>query len=113
MTDLAKLHSEDVVVDAPMSFTGSAKRLWKLTPNGSGPLRWLGVTGVTLLIALVWVLVACWYLIFGLFLVPYRLLRRSQRKSRRQALQHRETLALLTEIERRESTPGTDLENAR
>ena len=98
------LHSEDVVVEAPMSLTGSARRIWRLTrrlPDG-GPIRWLGATGLVLLIAVAWVFVLGWYLLFGLLLVPYRLMRRHQRNKHRQDLQHRETLALMTEIANRE-----------
>lgn len=32
-------------------------------------------------IILALLLITCWYLIWGIFLVPYRLLRRQQRKS--------------------------------
>jgi hypothetical protein len=37
--------------------------------------------------------VACWYVIFGLLVVPYRLLRRGSRKRKKTAMQHREGLA--------------------
>jgi hypothetical protein len=43
--------------------------------------------------------VFCWYALFIWFLVPYRLVRRWMRSQKRQRLQHRETLALLTAIE--------------
>ena len=36
-----------------------------------------------------------WYLLFGLFLVPYRLLRRGARKRKSEALRHREMLGAI------------------
>ena len=48
-----------------------------------------------------WLFVTSWYLFFGIFLVPYRLIRRGQRKRKREALQHRETLAAITHRDER------------
>ena len=39
------------------------------------------------LILMVWVLVTAWYLIWGLWLVPYRVLRRGARKRKAGALE--------------------------
>jgi hypothetical protein len=92
----AKLASEHVVVAAPMSFAGSAARIWKLTgltPNPYGRVA-LGI-GAIVLISFAWTFVLSWYLFFGLLLVPYRLIRRGQRKSKREALMHREQLAAI------------------
>lgn len=61
---------------APMSFTGSAQRLWKLARGHAN--AWMSVAvllGVLLLITLVWVIVLCWYAFIGLWLVPYRVIR--------------------------------------
>lgn len=80
-----KLDSERVVIEAPLSYTGSAKRLWRFGP------RWL-IPVLLVLIAAAWIVVTGWYLIFGLLLVPYRLIRRSSRKQKRDALRHREML---------------------
>ena len=89
-----KLSSEKVVVAAPMSLAGSAARIWKITdlvPNVF--IKWVLLVPVALmLIAMAWMVVAVWYIIFGILLVPYRLIRRSGRKGKRQALQHRELL---------------------
>lgn len=106
-TPTTQLHSEQIVVAAPFSFTGSAQRIWKLNDQlpADGWQHILGVTGIILLAALAWVGVAVWYSMFGLLVVPYRIIRRGQRKRERQALQHRETLALMTEIARREELP--------
>jgi hypothetical protein len=43
-------------------------------------------------VALAWAFITAWYLVWGIFLVPYRILRRGSRKRKRQALQHREML---------------------
>jgi hypothetical protein len=93
----AKLQSEKVVVGAPLSYAGSAARIWKLTGVVAQPAARFGLGAVAVvLIAFAWVFVTSWYLIFGLFLVPYRLIRRGQRKRKREALQHRETIAAIS-----------------
>jgi hypothetical protein len=89
-----RLPSEDIVVSAPMSFHGSASRIWKLTEGAEE--RWgrviLGALAVVL-IAVAWTVILCWYLLWGLFLVPYRLIRRGQRKRQLEDVRHRELLA--------------------
>ena len=90
-----RLASEDVVVQAPMSFTGSAKRVWKITRMESPGARAGMITLAVILIAFAWAAVFTWYCIFGLWLVPYRLVRRGDRSRKRQTLQHREMLAQL------------------
>jgi uncharacterized membrane-anchored protein len=90
-----RLDSENVIVAAPMSFAGSAQRLWRLVPRGGGWVPVAAGSGIVLLIAVVWAVVLCWYVIFGLLLVPYRIIRRGQRKNRRQELRHREMLTTM------------------
>lgn len=88
-----KLASEKVVVSAPMSFSGSASRIWKITDVKNALLRWLLLVPAALfLVSMAWVLVFCWYMIFGLWVVPYRLVRRSSRKNKRDNLRHQEIL---------------------
>jgi hypothetical protein len=90
-----QLGSEDIVVSAPMSYHGSAARIWKITRRGSDA-TWavLAIGAVAaLLIVCAWVAVTCWYLFFGLLLVPYRLVRRGQRKRKLEEARHRELLA--------------------
>jgi hypothetical protein len=90
-----RLASEDIVVSAPMSFHGSAKRIWKIaraTPDNDLATMGLSVLAV-LLIACAWAFVLAWYLIFGIFLIPYRLVRRGDRTQKRNELRHREMLA--------------------
>jgi hypothetical protein len=84
------MNSNDVIIEAPMSFIGSAKRLWRLSEN-----IWIEIFLLIPLILLVWCLVLSWYLFFGVLLVPYRLIRRSQRAQKRDALRHEEVLRSL------------------
>ncbi len=86
------LVSEDVVVSAPASFAGSSQRIWRITRNHSG---WPAAGFVTLAIVavlLAWTLVLSWYLVFGLLLVPYRLVRRGQRKQKLAQIRHQEMM---------------------
>lgn len=92
------LASERVVLAAPMSFSGSLARISGLgltrrtaNPYGRAALILLVVSLVTV----AWVSILVWYMLFGLLLVPYRLIRRSQRKEQRDALMHREQLAAI------------------
>jgi hypothetical protein len=93
-----ELASERVIINAPMSFAGSAQRAWRLQENGEGALRWLILALVLfLLIPAWWSLILVWYFTFGLLLVPYRLLRRGARKRKKEALRHREMLTAFDE----------------
>jgi hypothetical protein len=118
---MSDLRSEQVVVSAPMSLHGSSVRLWKLTRPARSLWRSSGAVGrelhpaarvallaftytlaamavttiyvgVAAAIAVAWVAIGCWYLLFGLFLVPYRMMRRSSRNKKVRGLQHRELL---------------------
>ena len=102
-----RLDSEEVVLAAPMSFTGSAERLWKLTRNApaNGLASAAGYAGVILLIAVAWAAVLLWYFFFGLWLVPYRLIRRGQRKRRREDLRHREMLTMMHQVGQQQAPP--------
>jgi Flp pilus assembly protein TadB len=97
----AKLSSEKVVVAAPLSYAGSAARIWKLTgitAQAAGRIA-LGLVAVVLIL-FAWAAVTAWYFFFGLLLVPYRVVRRGQRKRKREALQHRELLSAIGERDR-------------
>ena len=90
--------SESVVISAPMSFTGSAQRIFKITNVDNQLLKWLLLVPLSLLITLtVWSFVLIWYIIFGIWLIPYRLIRRSQRKAKRDKLRHQELLSAVRE----------------
>jgi hypothetical protein len=82
-----------------MSMAGAVDRIWPLTRLSTNPYARVALTVTAVaLIGCAWTMVLFWYCCFGLLLVPFRLLRRGQRKRKRQALQHREMLAA---IERR------------
>jgi hypothetical protein len=99
------LPSERVRVASPMSFAGSAERAWRLAayPHGDGWMaaaRAATILGALLVIAVWWALVLCWYAIFGLWLVPYQLLRQGQRRRMANRLRHAE---LMTAVYRQEA----------
>lgn len=84
---------ETIVVSAPFSFNGSALRIWKVTNTDNQLLKWFILAPIALiLITCAWMAVLCWYLLFGIFLIPYRLIRRSSRKQKRDKLRHQEVL---------------------
>lgn len=102
-----KLASEKVVVSAPTSFSGSATRIWKMTDVNNTVVKWLLLVPLALcLILMAWSLVAIWYVIifglFGIFVIPFRLLTRSGRNRKRSKLQHREVLEAIKENKQRE-----------
>lgn len=88
----ARLASEQVVISAPTSFAGSAQRIWKMTKTDNIGLKFLLVPTAIMLISMAWMMVVLWYMIFGIFLIPYRILRRGSRKRKRDELRHREML---------------------
>lgn len=91
----AKMASEKVVVSAPMSYHGSAARLWKLVEAVDGPARVVVALGVSMLVMVAWLAITSWYMFFGVLLVPYRLIRRGSRKRKVEGLRHREMLDAL------------------
>lgn len=95
-TPAAPLTSERVIINAPMSFAGAAQRAWRIGAKRSGGSRVAVIALVIVPILLLWWSgVLGWYLIFGLWLVPYRLLRRGARKRKAEAIRHREMLAAM------------------
>lgn len=90
----AKLRSEEIVVSAPMSFHGSAARIWRITDGAQETWAVIAMGALAVvLIAAAWAMILCWYLFFGLLVVPYRLIRRGQRKRKLEEARHRELLA--------------------
>lgn len=92
-----RLQSEKIVVSAPLSFAGSALRIWKITKSDNAPLKWiLLVPAALILIMFAWMFVCFWYVImyvvFGIFFIPFRLWRRGARKNKRNEIRHRELL---------------------
>lgn len=87
------VQSERVVIQSPMSFTGSARRAWKLTNLGPGWVKIGTIPAAVVLIALWWMVDAAWLIVFGILLVPWRLLRRGSRRRKQERLRHEELLA--------------------
>jgi hypothetical protein len=73
---------------APLSFVGSTRRIlgWARNTAQRSPLiatlAWISAVLFTLL---AWTFILCWYLVifglFGIFVIPFRLMRRSSRKN--------------------------------
>lgn len=84
--------ADHVVIQSPMSFVGSARRIWRLTRTGPTWTRALTIPTAVLLIAAAWCGVLAWTLVFGVLLIPYRLMRRGQRKRKQEAARHNELL---------------------
>jgi hypothetical protein len=97
-----KFRSEQVVVSAPLSFAGSAQRIWRLTDQETPALKYSLIPVAVVLIALAWCIVLVWYCTWGLLLVPYRLIRRGNRKDKVRAMQHREQLEALTAMQQQQ-----------
>lgn len=92
----ARLASEDVIINAPFSYAGSAQRIWRLRRRASAGGALVAITVcVGLLVVLAWTFVTTWYLTWGLLLVPYRLLRRGARKRKAEAMRHRELMGAI------------------
>lgn len=91
-----RLASEDVIINAPMSYAGSAQRLLRLRRHGNSATAITLLTVLAIVLVLVaWAVVTVWYLTWGLWLVPYRLLRRGARKRKAEAMRHRELLGTI------------------
>ena len=91
-----KLASEKVIVSAPLSFSGSAQRIWKIT-DVENPIAKFALALIAMaLIMGAWIFVLCWYfvmyILFGIFFFIFRLFTRGRRKSKRDKLRHREVL---------------------
>lgn len=92
----ARLASEDVIINAPMSYAGSAQRIMRIRRRADDGGALVAITAVAVLLVVVaWAFVTAWYLTWGLFLVPYRLLRRGSRKRKAEAMRHRELMGTI------------------
>lgn len=91
-----RLASEDVIINAPMSYAGSAQRIMRIRRRAPGGWKLFAVTVLAILFVLAaWFCVTVWYLTWGLWLVPYRLLRRGARKRKAEAMRHRELIGTI------------------
>jgi hypothetical protein len=80
------LASDSIVISAPMSFAGSAQRIWPMTRRDHPAMRTLMIVLASVLIILMWAVVLFWYCIVGFLVVPYRLVRREERRRKRDEL---------------------------
>ncbi|MFW5933714.1 MAG: hypothetical protein ACOCT8_03175 [Actinomycetota bacterium] len=79
------------MIQSPLSFTGSAARIWRVTDR-DGAMRWVAIVVAVVAIAVAWVVVLAWTLFWGIFLIPWRLIRRGSRKRKLERRRHRELL---------------------
>ena len=91
------MSNKEEIVAAPMSFAGSLARtknwMWHDLPVWyKWTIGWLAVGSTVMLW---WTMIMMWYLIFGLLLAPYRLIRRGSRKRKIEARRHDELLKAL------------------
>jgi hypothetical protein len=92
----ARLASEDVIINAPLSYAGSAQRIMRIRRRADGGWQLAVVTSLAIVsVLMAWVVVTSWYLVWGLWLVPYRLLRRGARKRKAEAIRHRELMGTI------------------
>lgn len=76
--DASVREGERVVASVPLSFGRSAEVIWKLVGSGNDIV--LAIAAVVL-IGLAWCVVLSWCLIWGVFLVPYRLITRARARA--------------------------------
>jgi hypothetical protein len=89
----ARLASEEVIISAPMSYSGSAQRIMRLRRRADDGRELAAITTLAVtLVAVAWAWITVWYLMWGVLLVPYRLARRGARKRQIEALRHRELM---------------------
>ena len=93
-----RLASERVIINAPMSFAGATQRAWRIGQKRGGARIALIPLVVIPILIVWWLAIVVWYLVFGIFLIPYRLLRRGSRKRKSESLRHRETLAAMDSL---------------
>jgi hypothetical protein len=92
----ARLASEDVIINAPFSYAGSAQRIWRIRRHAHVTWALVAITLLAILFVLfAWAFVTVWYVFWGLLLVPYRILRRGARKRKAEALRHRELMGAI------------------
>jgi uncharacterized membrane-anchored protein len=100
-----RVPSDSIVISAPMSFVGSAQRIWPLTRQEHRAMRSLMTVLATVLIILAWAIVLFWYCIVGFLVVPYRLVRREERRRKRDEMRLLESRRA-TRLDGATGTPG-------
>lgn len=91
--------SKKPVVSAPMSFNGSYLRTVNALWHGQSSSFQLafGWWMILLVLSFWWTAIITWYLVFGILLIPYRLIRRGGRKRTIEQKRHEEMLEALRE----------------
>ena len=70
--------ASDGVAGAPMSYAASAQRIFHLRDLASGAAARAALTSLAVMLTvLVWALITCWYVIWGIYQLPFQLMRRS------------------------------------
>ena len=67
----SELEGNRGIVSVPMSFGRSAELIWKFADPGNDILR---AVAAVVLVGLAWCVALCWYLIWCILLVPYRVI---------------------------------------
>jgi hypothetical protein len=75
--------SDSIVIAAPLSFVGSAQRIWRLTDRRRPLVKAAMTVASLILIVVAWAVVLGWYLIVGFLVIPYRMVRREERRRQR------------------------------
>jgi D-alanyl-lipoteichoic acid acyltransferase DltB (MBOAT superfamily) len=86
--------SSRIVIESPFSFAGSKKRIWNISSNPF--VRWLLLVW---LVMFAWMGVVVWYMVWGLWVAPWRLLRRGHRREKRDKLRHQEMMAQVERVQ--------------
>jgi hypothetical protein len=98
-----RLASEDVIINAPLSYAGSLQRISRgrrLVAQQHAAIRILfDLLVIVPCVLFAWAFTTCWYLFFGLWIVPYRLLRRGSRKRKKEAFQHQEMMKAVNQVQ--------------
>lgn len=71
------------VVSSPMSFIGSSERIWRLANRVPLLFKFFTIPFALVVIPTMWMVVLLWYCAFAalwMFVIPYRLVRRGQRR---------------------------------
>ncbi|QOR55408.1 MAG: hypothetical protein SHS37scaffold145_59 [Phage 71_18] len=89
MAKTRTLPSEQVIIQAPMSYTGSRRRIVRRVTRHTR----LALPVAVPVVAAAWLVVTAWYVVFGVLVIPWRLIRRGHRMERRDQLRHREAIA--------------------
>lgn len=96
------MNNKQIIIEAPLSYTGSQKRIVRLWDASDTPwIKWaLLLPSIVLLLLSAWSFITAWYLCWGIWLVPYRMVRRSSRKQKVEANRHAEMMAAMKGTQR-------------